>query len=339
MYECLKLSDKYALDYCEIDEVHKTISNQYDFYAFNYHYLTMGWLETKKLRELPGLKICFVLEVAPNDPFVLTPQNDFDVYCVLDPTITIDLKKKVFPFPRPLETASLPLAFVEPSLPTIGSFGFATPGKGFELVVDAVNKEFEKAIIRINIPQGTYTEDAFWHLHNKNYGDYLAEECLKAAKPGIEVHITREFMTKPQLIEWCSQNTLNCFLYNRHQPGLSATTDQAISSGRPLAVSDNETFRHITAYVEPYPLRSLKESITCSQPEVMKMQKDWGPQNFTKKFEKIIEEFVKTPNTLMKVNNNQSELAIKKPKKKYYSVLKKAANIFRGFTQKIYRNN
>ena len=37
------------------------------------------------------------------------------------------------------------------SIPIIGSFGFATLGKGFELVVDAVNKEFDEAVVRISM--------------------------------------------------------------------------------------------------------------------------------------------------------------------------------------------
>ena len=334
MYESLRLSEKYTLDYLEIDDNKRTLSNQYDFYAVNYHHITMGWLDTKSIRRLPGLKVCFVLEVAPHDPFVLTPKKDFDVYCVLDPTMHVR-DRRAYAFPRPLEVPDHVPLYIEPPIPVIGSFGFATPGKGFELVVDAVNNEFEKAIIRINIPMGTYTEDAFWHLHNKNYGDYLADECKKRAKPGIQVNITREFMSKPQLIEWCSQNTLNCFLYNRNQPGLSATTDQAISSGRPLAVSTNDTFRHITAYIKPYPHRTLKESILYSQPEVFRIQNEWAPVNFAKKFEAVLKDtgVDRTFNSKL-TEPHTVELLIKVPPKKYQIIAKKVSGFLKRFRKK-----
>ncbi|HLO47167.1 MAG TPA: class I SAM-dependent methyltransferase [Kamptonema sp.] len=295
-YQCLLLSGKYELDYLEINQNAAEIPNNYEFYIFNYHHVTMGWLNTKRVSLLPGLKATLVLETLTNNPFVLCPADDFDAYLALDPTMNV-ADKRVYAFPRPLEVPTLVTPYHESSIPVIGSFGFATMGKGFELVVDAVNKEFEKAIVRINIPTSTYSEDRHWTLHKKNYADYLSELCNQVAKSGVQVIITNEFLTKDQLIEWCSQNTLNCFLYNRNQPGLSATTDQAISSGRPLAISANETFRHIHRYIKPYPFQSLRDAIASSVPQVQQMQKDWHPQNFAIKFEEVLEDFGMLPKT------------------------------------------
>lgn len=289
IYGSLFSSNKYGLDYLEIDEDSHQISSKYDFYIFNYHPLTMGWLNTKAISRLPGVKITFILEMLPNNPFVLCPQ-DFDAYCVLDPTMNVN-NKKVYTFSRPLEVANHLSDYQEQPIPIIGSFGFATPGKGFELVVDAVNKEFESAIVKINIPSGKYTDAFFWDLHKRDYADYLEELCKKVAKKGTQIQITHDYMSKDQLIKWCNQNTLNCFLYHRDQPGLAATTDQAISSSRPLAISSNETFRHIHPYIRPYPFQSLKESIMSSQPQVLRMREAWSPKNFTDKFEKVLQDF------------------------------------------------
>jgi hypothetical protein len=289
IHKSLMLSSKYDLDYLEVDENSRPIPTKYDFYAFNYHYIAMRWLDTRSIRRLPGIKTTFVLEVLPNDPFVLCPK-DFDAYCALDPTMNV-ADQKVYPFPRPLDIPTRITPYRTSAIPVIGTFGFATLGKGFELVVDAVNREFDKAIIKINMPSGTYTDAHFWKLHRRNYADHLSELCERVARKGIQVIVTRDYMTKEDLVEWCSQNTLNCFLYNRNQPGLAATTDQAISSGRPLAVSMNETFRHIHAYLKPYPFQSLKESITLSQSHVLRMQKDWAPQNFAIKFEGVLADF------------------------------------------------
>lgn len=290
IYKSLLLSEKYKIDYQEINKEHSDIPLGYDFYAFNYHYSTMGWLDTRCIRNLSGLKLTFILETLPNDPFVLCPSKDFDAYCPLDPTISIP-DKRVYTFPRPLEIPENLPQYAECEIPVIGTFGFATPGKGFELVVEAVNKEFDKAIVKINIPYGTYTDDAFWELHKQNYANYLFDLCRKTARQGIEIVATRDFMTKQELIKWCSQNTLNCFLYDRNSPGLSATTDQAISSGRPIAVSANQTFRHIHSYIEPYPLQSLSKSIETSSPRVRQMQNDWSPKNFASKFEQLLDDY------------------------------------------------
>ncbi len=288
-YNALRDSESFELDYLEISPEKRALSYDYDFYLFNYHHQTMAWLDVRSLKKLSGLKITLVLEVAPNDPFVLCPSDAFDAYCVLDPTI-IHPDQRVYAFPRPLDVANNIPAYIEKDIPVIGSFGFATPGKGFELVIEAVNQEFDRAIVRINIPFGTYADNAFWDLHKQNYADYLTDLCKKTAKKGIEVIITRDFMSKDELINWCGQNTLNCFLYNRNQPGLSATTDQAISSGRPLAISENNTFRHIAQYIKPYPFRSLSESIAISEKEVLNIQQEWSPAHFAKKFERVIDD-------------------------------------------------
>lgn len=130
-YECLKLSTKYNLDYTEISQNQRSVQTGYDFYVINYHLVTMGWLSTKHLRKQLGFIATIVLEVLPNDPFVMCPATHFDAYCVLDPTIKLN-NKKVYPFPRPLEKIDFDLPSVYNEIPVIGTFGFATKGKGFQ---------------------------------------------------------------------------------------------------------------------------------------------------------------------------------------------------------------
>ena len=281
VFDCLRSCKNFALHYQEINSDNKEILLGYDFYFINYHPYTMAWLDTKSLRKKLGFVGTIVLEVLPGDPFVMCPEKDFDFYCVLDPTINIR-NNKVFAFPRPLPFEPLSTKFIDSEVPVIGSFGFATKGKGFQHVVDAVNKEFDRAIIRINIPFGDFVPNS------KEYAAFLEKICKERAKPGIKIQVTNNFMSEEELIMWCSENTINCFLYDRKMPGLSATTDQAIISGRPLAVSNNETFRHITQYIKPYPLWTLKQSITESIPGVIKMQNDWSPQNFANQFIELL---------------------------------------------------
>ena len=334
-YNSLCLSQRYKLDYVEIDENDREICNQYDFYIFNYHHITMGWLNTKSLRELPGLKLTLVLEVAPNNPFVLCPKDSFDVYCSLDPSIKID-DKRVYAFPRPLEVIEDIDPYQESPIPTIGTFGFATPGKGFELVVDAVNREFEQAIVKINIPPANYADSFTWDFHKQNYSEYLANLCKKVAKPAVQVIVTNDYMTKNDLIRWCSQNTLNCFLYNRNQPGLSATTDQAISSGRPLAISNNPTFRHIHSYLKPYPYQSLKDSIRLSQSQVLKIQEEWHPINFAKRLEQVLEDHQVFANRKLPVNRGLVYLGFVPWHRKIISKIKgKSSKILKKVTHSL----
>lgn len=285
-YDCLAGSTKYTLDYMEVELGNRRVPLSYDFYVFNYHDATsMAWLDTACVHELPGIKMTLVLEVAPNDPFVRVQPDHFDAYLVLDPTVG-RVNSSVYPFPRPIE----PAPSIEPlpnyPHPVLGSFGLPTEGKGFDKIIAAANREFDSATIRLNIPPADYMTPA-----QRDAVEATIQSLTALARPGISVQVTREFMDKPGLIRWCSQNTLNVFLYDRAMVGLAATTDQAISSGRPLAVSANETFRHIHSFLAPYPFRTLKESISCSQPEVTRMQEAWSQAAFARTFETVLAEF------------------------------------------------
>jgi FkbM family methyltransferase len=291
VFEAMVGSDVYDLDYQEVDFDHREVSCAYAFYVFNYHDTTsMSWLDTRCIRELPGTKIAIVLEVAPNNPFVRTPPNDFDAYVVLDPTVA-RLNSTVYPFPRPLEMPPAGGLAPRHEHPVIGTFGLPTNGKGFDRIVDAVNDEFVHATVRMNIPPGDYIVE-----EQRQEVEAALDTIRRRAKPGIELAITREFKSKPELIQWCSDNTLNVFLYDRAMAGLAATTDQAISSGRALAISTNETFRHIHRFVPPYPFRSLKESIALSEPEVAQMREAWSKDKFRAAFETLLRDFRREDN-------------------------------------------
>lgn len=305
-FQCLIDSKNYSLDYKEVDQSNRSLPANYDFYLFNYHITTMGWLDTKSLKTLlPGKVLTIVLEVSPNDPFVYCSPDDFDAYCVFDPTLISD-RDNVFSFPRPLEVADNLPPYAPKDKPVIGSFGFATKGKGFEHLIDAVNKEFDDAIVKINIPYATYADET------RHYAEYISQMCKSRAKNGIEVIVTHDYMTKTKLIEWCSENTINCFLYDRNMPGLAATTDQAISSGRPLIISKNDTFRHIEQFIKPYPQQTLKEAIENTEDIVRMIQNEWSPARFQEKFEQVLRNFQFDKNSQNLKSGKLIELPVKK---------------------------
>jgi hypothetical protein len=282
VYQALKLSDAYALDYMELRKDKPEIPSGYDVYLFNYHPINWGWLKGSSIRKLPGLKATIVLEVLPDDPFPLVSPAWFDAYLVLDPTCR-HRSSKVFSFPRPLDLISPTVTYVEPQVPVIGTFGFGVIGKGIEKVVEAVSREFDRAIVRVNIPHNTFSPPDL-----QRQMDELEAQCAAIAGKGIEVRFTHDYMSKQALVDWCAINTLNCFLYTRDMPGLSATTDQAVLSGRPLAVSANQTFRHIHQYIRPYPERSLRDSIAKSGMDVARIRDAWAPVSFANRFNEVL---------------------------------------------------
>lgn len=308
VYNCIKESGNYTLDYFSLDMLDvpalavegriKPIDGvqcdrpdhlgDYDFWVFNWHFITMApHLDPESIRRLTGRKFTIVLELEPGNPLKLVPPGIFDGYIALDPAAPAT--DGIFPFPRPLEGDPRNPDSSSRDVPVIGSFGFGTPGKGFELLIEAVNQEFERAVVRINVPKGTYVSTDV--IHCQDYSKYIASLCKKLAKPGIDVRFTHDYLSPEALVNWCADNDLNCFMYTRRQTGLSATTDQAIMSGRPLLTLSNDTFRHIHRYIPPYPATSLRQAIETTVPMVGRMQRDWSRASFCETFQRMLASF------------------------------------------------
>jgi len=287
VYQILKKSDKYTLDYSEEQNIELN-SEQYDFIVVNWHYSVNNWITKEKISTYTGKTYCIITEVGLDtlftDTHFSTPQI-FDYYMFLDPSITDDPSTGIFGFPRPLEPYLNNNEKVNPEIITVGSFGFATQGKQWNLIIDAVSKEFDNAIIRFNIPHATYVGKKI-----QNHTIRTIQNKITSLKPGIKVELTQTNMTKDELIKWCGTNTLNCFFYDRYtigfKHGLCAVTDQAVSSGKPLLTTNDPTFRHITKYIKPYPEISIKDAII--QNSVSKMQEEWSHVTFLTKFESLL---------------------------------------------------
>lgn len=278
----------------EIDLLHRGILKKknenwtlpsYDFYVFNYHDVTMRAHEqiySENFVNLPGKKFTIVLEIETNDPMVRVHHDSFDGYISLDPSLQVN-NNKIFKFPRPLKQITLP-KYEEKEIPVIGSFGFATMDKGFHYIPIMAGKEFEKSIVRINIPENTFVD-------NGRY-EQIVNTCNYNKPDNVELQFTRHLFTEDELIKWCAENTINVFMYERDMVGLAAATDQAIISGRPLVVSSNRTFRHIHQYIKPYPQMNLKQSLENSIEGVNRMKEDWSFSRCSEEFDNIISNFV-----------------------------------------------
>ena len=129
-----------------------------------------------------------------------------------------------------------------PEIFTVGSFGFATPGKGFERLCELVNEQFENARIRINTPFHDVTT-----IVPPERLDALIASCRsRITKPGIRLEITHEFLEDSALVGFLAENTINAFLYESADPrGIASCTDYALSCGRPIAISSSPMFRHL----------------------------------------------------------------------------------------------
>jgi len=297
-YELMKSSPNWKMDYSEVqflnrNELHNgrivgpdgRSPPQYDAIIWNYHPYTMREMEhidCTQFYKFPGVNYCMVVEEIRDDanPVVDNVPDSFNGYIVLDPTKKFG-NPRFHAFPRVLPKIVTSYKFV-PKVPVIGCYGYVTVDKGFDLIVKAASEEFEQSIVRINLPQAAYSDQ------NKALLNQVLDTCRIAARDNVELRITHDFMSNDELIDWCSQNTVNAFFYQRHILGIAAAPDQAIASGRPIAVSSNPTFRHILQYQKPYPEMSLRETIENGGEYVRQIQQDWSQERCIERLTEII---------------------------------------------------
>lgn len=281
-YDILKRSTKYQLDYAE-EPFFYTDVEMYDFVIVNFHFMTNNWVTPEYLQMVAKRSYAIVTEVMLYGKNVLeerTPEI-FDYYIVLDPSIPET--NSILSFPRPLDLLPTQEPISASPIPIIGSFGLPTDYKAWGQIVEGVNHEFEEAIIRFNIPYATYVPGC-----DKRIQAIIAECKKQITKPKIQFQMTHDVMSRQDLVNWCAENTINCFFYFRCHiliSGLAAVTDQAIAANKPLLVTSDKTFRHIHPYIPYYPNIGIREAIEKTKDGVTKMRTLWCAEKFLEKFE------------------------------------------------------
>lgn len=252
---------------------------------YNYHPLIMGWLNDDVLaqleRDAPEIKhIGFAHDETPSLPHLHAIVH-------LDPTMTPTRREFVVGRPLPRFTPQR-----EPLANVIGSFGLGAAYKGFHLVVDRVNAEFERATIRLHMPFRHY-EDPNGHEARR-----IADECRRRAKPGITVEVSHDFKSKDELLEWLSENTLNCFFYDRQDgAGVSSVLDLALPARRPIALTDSWMFRHVTRRCPEVLIenRSLRSIIEGGFAPLEPFCREWSEDNLRERLEEIVSTVLRRP--------------------------------------------
>lgn len=290
----LKSSAVYDFIYVEcgnMGDLHAAIQQfQPAVIIYNYHISTLPWLTEKIIHtkykalnkdiRIPQVGIMHEVTRGRADA-----ANNFlfDYHIAPDPTL---LLKNPIVFKTGRLVPSYENKLTVPSVLTIGSFGFATPNKGFDQIVKAVQNEFDQAIIKFNIPSADFGDK------DGSNAARLAEECRKLiTKPGISLLVTHEFWDHQGVLNFLAGNSLNIFLYqDSTNRGLSSTTDYALAVNRPLAVSDSIMFRHLHT-IKPsivYGDSSLKQIIENGTSYINALKEEWNAPNLMWDYERIM---------------------------------------------------
>jgi hypothetical protein len=182
---------------------------------------------------------------------------------------------------RPIPRFSAPeTATRSTERPIISSFGFGLGGKGFDQLATAVAVEFPDATLRINIPYAKFGDESgagarSWaqHIHR-----HMPKHC----------HITHDFFTEPELLNWLSESTINCFFYEENYGrGISGTLDYALAVRRPIAITRSYQFQHVWKIDDSFVYTgSLQRIIDMGTGHLDKFHTIWGDAAVIAAFER-----------------------------------------------------
>lgn len=257
---------------------------------FNYQHEVMPWLTTRILKEFESLKPTSITHayLTPGSEF-----NQFSYYISGDTGAKDDFKDfpNIWVMGRVLldYTGEYPVN----KLPTFGTSGFGRRLKNHPYLVKRVNDEYDKAVIRLHVPYGHYTD------HNEE-NEVIAACKKEVTKPGIELQIETEFYEDDyKVLEFLAGNDLNIYAYVPFAPGCgtASSIDLALSVKRPVAVSYTNWFRHLrdltpSIVIENNSLRTLLANGTKPLEPVYKL---WTKENYLKTIEDIFEEIIAKP--------------------------------------------
>ncbi len=287
-------------------ELHQTvIRHAPDAIIYNYHPATIVWLTPSVTRKIKLPQIGIIHEVTQT----VADRADnslFNFHIAHDPTLLLK-NPIVFKAGRPISTYEN--MYQIPSIPTIGSFGFGTPGKGFENIIKTVQKEFDEAIVRFNIPFATFGD------HDGENAKRIAADCRKLiVKPKIDLQISHEYLEPDQLLDFLAQNSINVFLYEQQgiQRGISSAIDLALAAKRPIGISRNSMFRHILDAVPNIcvPESELKTIINNGTAPLEKYYREWSEKTLCWDYQRIVDDVLSRA-SIPKITTHLNEKILK----------------------------
>ncbi len=315
--DALLKSTKHKFNYCECDSFQELQiaykSFKPEIIIYNYHPSTMGWIDIKGNYKLPltysidAIHIGTIHEVYQQ----LADKADntiFDFHIAADPTL---LLKNPIVYKTGRLLSGIPRnSASNHTIPVIGSFGFATAGKGFDKIVKIVQEEFDEAIINLNIPYSKFCDETGANARR------IADECRSLInKSNIKLNISHEYLDNKELQKFLSLNSVNVFLYD-DQPnrGISSTPDAAIVSGRPIAISKSRLFRHLfdcnpSICIED---SNLKQIIANGTAPIEHLWKEWSSDTLVWDYERIIHDILQIKEKNQFKNRQPIKFLVKK---------------------------
>jgi hypothetical protein len=208
-----------------------------------------------------------------------------------DPTINIT-RSDVFNATRPVLRSEWKPTIKSDDRIVFGSSGFGSRRKMHYEMVEAIQHEYDEAVIRFNMPPSHFGDKHCTEAQS------IADHCRSLIhKPGIELRVTYDLLeTEEDLVEWMYGNDVNIYFSQQwnvpHQMrGVNSSPDTALSTRRPLIVNQSTMTRHLTPYFGAYGVDgSIRQLIDMQLrnriPELV--YNEWSPSRTAGEYYKMI---------------------------------------------------
>lgn len=287
--EALRQSRRHEYTYVECangSEFHEAVAkNDPAAIIYNHHPSTLPWLNAAAIRQQKSIHIGIVHEITQS----LADRLDnrlFDFHIAPDPTLYLR-NPIVFKTGRLVPRHDCEVT-TKIDVPVIGSFGFATQGKGFARLVGMVAEQFERARIRLRIPYASFGDE------DGDRARSAAEQCrvILGSRSNIDLEILHDYVPTDALLAFLAENTLNVFLYEQQNGrGIASVTDYALAVRRPVAISSSMMFRHLWS-VRPSvnaDYESLPKIIERGFRPLEPLVHEWTAENLVWEYDRIVD--------------------------------------------------
>ncbi len=310
-YQAIIEIDKFSFEYidCEKSEhlLEKIRQFNPDLIIYNYHAPLLPFITKDFLNQIYGpIHVCLAHELSDKEMGKIDG-SFFDFYIFADPSLNTT-NSRVFKIGRILPHYQN--NFPVPTKPVIGSYGFGSQIKGYDVLIDLVQEEFDEAIVNINIPSNSFFDP------EGRFATQLSSQLHKKVKKnGIQLNITHEFFSEQQLLDFLAKNSVNVFMYNPSKiiHGISSAVDFALAVHRPIALTKSTLFKHLfdlqPSVVVDYKrsffskfwdwikgsrisYTSLREIIKIGLKPLENIHTNWTVKNFQAEFVQIIDKIL-----------------------------------------------
>lgn len=294
--ETLVKSKKYSFEILYTDSEkeleNKIIEISPKVIIYNYHPHTTPWVHKQTLRNRFSTIIHIMLHHDVHQQMIdsYIPSKHFGFKYIVSADPCLKGNDHVFLVNR-LIPPYQPKPYVDRDIPVIGFQGFGPRHKSFHKIAEKVQEEFEEAIIRLHIPFSFYRDPMGNEAKNR-----VAEVMSIIKKPGIKVEASHDLLSTQQLIEFLSQNTINCYFYDAlPNTGLASSPDYALAARRPIAVTKSHQLRN---FIELRPSicieeNSLKNIISLGTAPLEVLYNSYAEENVLNDYEKTIDYIIK----------------------------------------------